>query len=70
MLGQLLLYGIPPQVGQRHHNGLEQAKNRQVSITARTQTDPVDERVQLDDVVFDESGSMIHVAGRLSGERG
>jgi len=69
VLGQLLLYVISSQVSQRHNNGLEQAENRWTTIVARTQADPVNERTQLDDVVFDESGSMIHAAGRLSGER-
>jgi hypothetical protein len=53
---------------QRDHNGLEQARHWRVTVTARTDTGPMNKRTQLGDLVFTEACSMVHATGRLSGK--
>src|SRR5690349_10919132 len=67
VLRQFLLHMISPQIGQRDHNGLEQAQNWRITLPARTDTGRMNKRAQLGDLVFAEACSMVHAAGRRTG---
>jgi hypothetical protein len=67
VLRQFLLHVMSPQIGQRDHNGCEQAQNRRVTVvTARTHTGRMNKRAQLGDLVFAKACGTVHAAGRLS----
>jgi hypothetical protein len=58
---------ISPQIRQCDCNGFEQAQNGWVTVTAGTRTGRMNKSAQLGDLIFAEACSMVHAAGRLSG---